>query len=564
MAATIFPAASSGGLQPYEQVFTSSGTWTKPNGVKTVEVTLVGAGGGGSTYGFGGPGGVIKRTLDVSNITSATVTVGAGGAATKSGGSTIFNNQLVAIGGEGATNGLNTNFEAAGANGWTDLSETGVNYLQLSSNTTAYSIFNQAANVIYYGHIAGNTNKFAFFQTGSGSSTWEWKNLSNPSATYTTVTTRTFAGRDGQRPVWDNNRIYFDGASNSTTGSCFFTYSSSGLGSRVDFNKPEAGFFGSINGVLYLAPQQPVAQVRKSIDNGTTWTTETATFSGPITTFNSNASFNGCYSDGSIIVGATPYGVFATANGTSWVSANPGWSSSNVYHHVARIGLTRYIAYQHDGSTLSYRVYEIPTNASSISQVATGSTSVGTASVFNIPGTSSLGPYTIRPTNGTWVVAIAELNKGGSFVQSLGLLTDYANMAKPYQYFQNIISDFDYQTGWMIHSIGYGGQSFGFAASRGYKSYENFQKALLGQYYKTRASHGAGTPVSVSSSLVQTNEFFWFQAGLPKESYAGGIFSFTARDINPNNSTFGQPGAGDPNISGFPGQNGLAILRWWA
>ena len=33
------------GLQQYEEVFDTSGIWTKPVGVKSVEVTLVGAGG---------------------------------------------------------------------------------------------------------------------------------------------------------------------------------------------------------------------------------------------------------------------------------------------------------------------------------------------------------------------------------------------------------------------------------------------------------------------------------------------------------------------------------------
>lgn len=65
--------------------FTSSGTWTVPAGVTSVNVLVVAAGGGG-TSGGGGGGGVI-HTYDVGGSSYAltpgaviTVTVGAGGA----------------------------------------------------------------------------------------------------------------------------------------------------------------------------------------------------------------------------------------------------------------------------------------------------------------------------------------------------------------------------------------------------------------------------------------------------------------------------------------------------
>ena len=73
------------------QVFTSSGTWTRPTGITLVKVIVVGGGGGGggcvspSTYNpgsaGGGGGGTAIEVIDVSSTSSAAVTVGAGGAA---------------------------------------------------------------------------------------------------------------------------------------------------------------------------------------------------------------------------------------------------------------------------------------------------------------------------------------------------------------------------------------------------------------------------------------------------------------------------------------------------
>ena len=67
------------------QVFTSSGTWTRPSGITKVVIHVVGGGGGGgagrSSYNYtgdgGGAGGLAIKFLDVSSISSSTITVGA-------------------------------------------------------------------------------------------------------------------------------------------------------------------------------------------------------------------------------------------------------------------------------------------------------------------------------------------------------------------------------------------------------------------------------------------------------------------------------------------------------
>lgn len=74
---------------PSQQIFTASGTWTRPAGVTRVIVEVVGGGGGGggassgSVSWFaasgGGSGAYSRKLIDVSSIASATITIGASG-----------------------------------------------------------------------------------------------------------------------------------------------------------------------------------------------------------------------------------------------------------------------------------------------------------------------------------------------------------------------------------------------------------------------------------------------------------------------------------------------------
>jgi len=70
------------------QTFTSSGTWTRPSGITKVIMKVQGAGGGGShgtQNSGGGGGGYCEKFLNVSSISTSTITVGAAGAAVASG-----------------------------------------------------------------------------------------------------------------------------------------------------------------------------------------------------------------------------------------------------------------------------------------------------------------------------------------------------------------------------------------------------------------------------------------------------------------------------------------------
>ena len=108
-------ASAAGGLQS-TQVFTSSGTYTKPSGINKIRVFVTGGGGAGgngdsgvfySAAGGGAAGGTAIELLDASSMTTVTVTIGAGairgGAAS---GTSSFGSFCSATGG---TNGKNTN-----------------------------------------------------------------------------------------------------------------------------------------------------------------------------------------------------------------------------------------------------------------------------------------------------------------------------------------------------------------------------------------------------------------------------------------------------------------------
>jgi hypothetical protein len=104
------------------QVFTASGTWTKPSGVTKVLVYVTGGGGGGGSQGVGGAGGgTAIKFIDVSAISSETVTIGQGGTAAGgtgdggTGGTSSFGSHCSASGGNGGFGGVGSTESPASA-----------------------------------------------------------------------------------------------------------------------------------------------------------------------------------------------------------------------------------------------------------------------------------------------------------------------------------------------------------------------------------------------------------------------------------------------------------------
>ena len=113
------------------QTFTSSGTWTRPSGITKVMVEVQGAGGGGSKGANGdynqpgAGGGYAKKLLDVSSISTSTITVGTGGAGVAhgttgnggAGGLSKWADGTNTITGNGGAGGTDANTYSAGGTG---------------------------------------------------------------------------------------------------------------------------------------------------------------------------------------------------------------------------------------------------------------------------------------------------------------------------------------------------------------------------------------------------------------------------------------------------------------
>jgi len=91
------------------QVFTSGGTWNRPSGVRYIRVKLLAGGGGASGHGeSGGAGGYSERVMDVTGISSVSVSIGGGGGGTYyanrggNGGGSSFGPYMSCQGGHGA------------------------------------------------------------------------------------------------------------------------------------------------------------------------------------------------------------------------------------------------------------------------------------------------------------------------------------------------------------------------------------------------------------------------------------------------------------------------------
>lgn len=121
MVATHAPATGYASMQ----VFTASGTWTKPSGIRLIEVIVTGGGNNGINAYGGLAAGTAIKVIDVSNVSTVAVTIGAAGSVSSFGsyctggvgaGDTV-GGDLNLPGGEGVR-GFNVGGYTGGASYW--------------------------------------------------------------------------------------------------------------------------------------------------------------------------------------------------------------------------------------------------------------------------------------------------------------------------------------------------------------------------------------------------------------------------------------------------------------
>lgn len=133
----ITPAKLKAILAPITRVYTSNDTWSKPTGLKYVEVEVQAGGGGGGASavtggsGGGGGGGYSWKRIAVADLGSTeTVTVGAGGTAGSAsnggaGGASVFGAHATTTGGSGGVQAVGGAGGAGGAGSSGTLNRTG-------------------------------------------------------------------------------------------------------------------------------------------------------------------------------------------------------------------------------------------------------------------------------------------------------------------------------------------------------------------------------------------------------------------------------------------------------
>lgn len=506
MAVTTIGSAAGSGLQQYEQIFTTSGTWTKPMGVKTAEVICVGGGAsGGFSYSSGGGGAVFRGIVDVSAVSTVAVTIGAGGTVntTTNGGDSSFGSLVVAGGGRAPS---------AQANGG-------------------------ASGQWYQPAVAGNVVIYPSSQTGTASGT-----------TANEIT------NDGSGALKFNGSYYLminsagGTVKKSTDGITWSSVASISNAGTTYNTKLEWG-----NGLWVLVGGQ---STYLTSPDGVTWTSRT--LPGSNTSAMAISYANGKW----WLAGGTALTLYWSTDGISWTSVTPSFNGfsatagrvaygNGVYVCVPTSSSSGYVSYSADGTTWSA--------AGGLVNFAANSNVVFSGSSF-VAGSSGNSTLFVSTNGSSWTnyTSVSGTGIGDMFVTAAGIIFLTSSSAtNTYYSADGGRSTVQLQASSYMRGVAGATNSVTFYAHQS----ASFPYFRGGTYYGSTATppySPGGTTNAIGGSAGGQHVIYSNGNNYPGprlEGYGQGGNS-TYNPLNPGDGCF--------QSSSTSAQNGIVKVRWWA
>lgn len=554
MAVSTFKGTGAGGgLQPREQIFTESNTWTVPENVTSAEVLVVGGGAGGySSTGqaFGGAGGVGTRIVEVTAGDVIPITVGAAGSngsERSNGGNSSFGNLITAIGGSGVANpGTSDQAVFGQVNGL--LTDTpGHDYMSLTYPIGTSTYTRNFSNVA----AAAIAKDYAFFTNRTNS--WQYTYIPDPSIRGISPILPGTAYGDSNAHVQYDSGYYYFWHNNSTSST--YHYSVAEPANPEDMSTqtftghalPSARMFVAALGKLFMPAMANNGTIYVSADQGQTWTTETATVTGSIDYFASYSYMFKPSWDGEAMIIATQDYTYTSLDGVNWVSHYlPYCYNSQNNGLINKIGPRRYMIAGHHSASINSKYVEFSEDYTSLTLLGsdnTGNIGNNTSVSWYNPGGSPFGITSYQNYNGTPYVYGWTAGAGYDGRTSEQDYLDYRFLST------SCVTAYDYVTDTYAGLFDNGSVFQGYMAI----GRKTLGKVLAFNFNYTGSGNGgvgAGGK-GPASKWVSTYERTIYSAGPGIEGYGNGAGGAST------------PGSGGSAYLGVAPQNGLVIVRWW-
>jgi hypothetical protein len=559
--------AVSGGLQQYEQWFTTSGTWSVPSSVKTAEVTLVGGGGAGASSVGGSAGGYIKRVVDVSAFAGSTITVtiGAGGVTAgtnTNGGNTTFGSLLAAYGAQslGLTNatammgGLGN--APSGINEVVNGSVGGIASLR-TYVVPSINANNSVQAAPYYtctGTTYGRANGISLLFDNAGVTASNMAAYTSTDGITWTTTTSAIPTITSAPAASSTVFVAIPTASTATS-----YYSANGTTWSTGTLSSTGSWTGVVaNGSTFLAYQGNTNGSTST--NGSTWTAQTLPFT-PAYMFSAGSYFFLSHSAGLSYSTTGATGSWTSATGVAANFNFVGYANGN---YVARALYSNTVYYSTNGTSWSNTTMPttskfqgtVGTNIKTFYQIGNnffvhsyGSSATGTTIFTSVNGSTwtEVGVYPLLASNQTSQNNAYSIS---SYVSNVAVYCGNTRYALPLTNSQAGPNTYLFLA---LFSDGFGGGLMGVVSS-----------SLTNQYWGGVGATGNPYNLMYTNS---TNSYYGNINNGSPEGFARGGSNYAPQNFMVNNTPYPtSPNYGDGAPSGTSivgaGQ-GLCIVRWW-